>query len=581
MKSNQRSHDLLKILAYVFLMILPIIYISPFAHFQQIFSSGDFMFHAQRMEELYRDVTHGTFIPRISTYTFNQVGSGVNFFYPWLSLYPFVIFRVIVGNPVTSFYLLIVFYTYCTLFVSYCCMFKFSRSHSRSYFFALIYTFANYRFYLLLNQNVLAEGIAFTFLPLVFFGFYNVFFGDYRHWKSMAIGMSFILYSHMLTAFLTSLLFVVILVFTVSQIDNFKKRMISCIKAGVLCVLLTAFYLVPFLFQQTHNQLRGSWLGLMFVQTPMDTISNSLNNIPTQVIGFLLIIVIFFGPLFLRNAENIDKGAYFLGLILVLLTTTLFPWQLLKNTPIAVLQFPYRLNGLATFMLSVYLSFILAFLQGRMSASMTGRFFYVSSILVLVLLLDFGASVQVITERLHTPELQEKTTAKNYLPDKSRNFIIKDKDWNNLFGYFGHNGSFDYFPVTVKGNNQEMLVNHQALVNGKRIDFSQRITTRPNMLVVNLSRLKAGSVVKLPILYYCNDLIRVGNGAYSKPNRTSIETIEVTVPKGNKVAYIKYKDSLLDTISKYASLISWACLLLSAGYRKYWREEKYDVKFLH
>lgn len=66
-------------LTFVFL-ILSCVYVWSFAKLHMILGSGDLMFHANRAEELYHDIQHGVFIPRISTYTFNQVGSGINFF---------------------------------------------------------------------------------------------------------------------------------------------------------------------------------------------------------------------------------------------------------------------------------------------------------------------------------------------------------------------------------------------------------------------------------------------------------------------------------------------------------------------
>lgn len=142
---------------------LSILYVFLFVRLHMVLGSGDMMFHANRIEELYRDVQQGVFVPRISTYSFNQVGSGINFFYPWIFLYPFVIFRMITHNPVSAYYLGIILETFLTFCISYYAMHQYSHSRTRGVVFSLLYTLGNYRLYLAMNQEVLAESIAYIF----------------------------------------------------------------------------------------------------------------------------------------------------------------------------------------------------------------------------------------------------------------------------------------------------------------------------------------------------------------------------------------------------------------------------------
>lgn len=346
----------------MFFCVMSVIYIWSFAHLRIVFGSGDLMFQANRIEELYQDVIHGVFVPRISAYTFNQVGSGINFFYPWILLYPFVIFQLITRNPISAFYLGIFLETLVTLLLSYYAMRKYSTNRKRAIIFAISYTFANYRLYLVFNQNVLAESIAYTFLPLVLLGFYEIFYRNIKSWPILAIGMTMLLYSHMLTTALTALFMLVTLVFTWKKISNKGLRLVAGVKAAILSFLLSAFYLVPFFEQTVTNHLTASWVGLFLIKTPMETITSSINNEPTQVVGFLLIIVLIFGFFYWKRANTADRYTYVSGIVLVVLTTTLFPWAKLLNTPVANLQFPYRLTGLATLMLTIYLSTVIIYL---------------------------------------------------------------------------------------------------------------------------------------------------------------------------------------------------------------------------
>lgn len=564
-----KNHVGYRIWVWAMFIILPIAYVWVFARFHQVMSSGDFMFQANRMEELYQDVIHGTLIPRISSYTFNQVGSGINFFYPWVLLYPFVFLRIIFHNPVVAFYLFVLLYTYLTIVIAYFCMKSYSESDLISYVFALLYTFSNYHFYLVWNQNVLAEAIAYTFLPLVFLGFYETFFHNYNKWPLLAIGMALLLLSHMLTTFLAAVVMLIIFVVSVPAIKEFFPRFKSAIKAAVLCIFLSAFYLFPFLEQEIKNNVRGSWLGLLFVQTPFDTIKNAVNNMPNQNIGLLLILSMVFGVLYIRKASYSDKAAYLSGLILVVLTTTLIPWSNLSSTPLAIMQFPYRLNGLATFMLSVYLSWIIA----KWISKLQNDPYKLSWALVMSVLIIFGldinASLQITNTRQFAPQMSTKQTMHNYLPDKTKTFNLTSDDWHNMFYYFGHNGSFDYFPRNLNGTVKKDVVTHHAWINGRKINVSSRIKKSPNQISYNLKGLKSGAKITLPVIYYANDVVKDGKENIKKPKVDRHNLIQVKVPKNNKVVTVKYKDSLVDSISLLVSILSWLGLILVSFMRKY------------
>ncbi len=578
MKKRLRDNFLIGI----FFLVIACLYVYLFARTKLIFSAGDMMFHANRMEELFRDVQHGVLIPRISTYTFNQVGSGINFFYPWIFLYPFVIFRLITGNPIMAFYLGVILETFLTLAIAYYSMHQYSHSKTRSLVFALIYTLANYRLYLVFNQNVLAESIGYTFVPLVLLGFYEVFFSNQQKWPLFGIGMTLLIYSHMLTTALTASFLLLTFLIFLPVIQGKGKRLLSAVKAAGLSLALTAFFLVPFFEQTLTNHLRASWKGFNYVALPMHVIENSLNNAPWQVIGFVLLLTLTFGFLGLKHAPAVEKFSYFSGLVLVLLTTTLFPWDKLLGTPIANLQFPYRLNGLATVMLSIYLSLLIEqairFLQSHYHVS---SYLSIFVILAGLMCLTVSASEQIISWRSSDLMIDKRPTVNNYyLQNKNVNgcYNLRRNNWQNQFYYYGHNGAFDYFPVNIKADGQLItsIVTHHALVDGRKVNLTSRLTSKPNAIRYDLSGLKAGSTVQLPILFYHNDVVKIGNSDYRKPMVSNSTTVVVKVPQTHKQVTVKYQDSLLDVISVLVSVLAWLVVAASYLYRKLHRRKDYE-----
>lgn len=378
-------------------------------------------------------------------------------------------------------------------------------------------------------------------------------------WPLLALGMTFLLYSHMLTTLLIALFMLVTFLITLLAIDDKKERIIDVCKAAAVSFVLSAFYLVPFIEQTLGNHLRASWTGFNFVQQPMDVIQLSINNTPVQVVGFTLILVILFGFLYLKQSKAVEKYAYFSGLVLVVLTTKLFPWGAFLHTPLANLQFPYRLDGIATAMLAIYLSFIIEHwikqLKGHYKVP---KILSVAVLAVVMVGLTVNGEHQIIKERSQAILLNKRPTLSNYYIAKNEgNYNLTKQNWHNMFYYYGHNGSFDYFPVTVKGDIQNEVVTHQAIVGNSKRSFNNRRQSKANELDYDLDGIKAGAKVKLPILYYKNDLIKVGNERYKNPSITNVNTIQVRVPKGNKQVSVKYHNSLLDNSSLWLSIIGW------------------------
>lgn len=189
------------------------------------------------------------------------------------------------------------------------------------------------------------------------------------------------------------------------------------------------------------------------------------------------------------------------------------------------------------------------------------------------------SSYQVIQARSAIPVLSKRPTVKhNYAVENSSSYNLTKDTWQNMFYYYGHNGSFDYMPLAASGRaangivaaNKPLnyIIQHQAIANGKKVSMNHRWTSRPNGMSFNLSNFKAGTKVELPILYYKNDVVKVGNGNFETPTVSKAATVTVTVPARHKQAVVKYQDSLLDRLSLIWSILSWLILIIIFGYKR-------------
>lgn len=172
----------------------------------KITTGTDWLFHVSRVEQIYQNLKQGSFFTFIATDVFNQSGVGTFLFYPNVFLYPWAFFRFLL-NPINSFYAWYFLLTFLSFTISYFAMKEFSNDNLvMAVSFSFLYVCNNYR--LLLGTSVFGEFIASTFLPLCFLGFYELFFRNKKKWYLLSIGLSLIVYSHILSVVITIQLFI-------------------------------------------------------------------------------------------------------------------------------------------------------------------------------------------------------------------------------------------------------------------------------------------------------------------------------------------------------------------------------------
>lgn len=110
-----------------------------------------------------------------------------------------------------------------------------SKSKIVGYLFAIIYTFSTYRSYNILIRFATGETLAMASLPLIFAGAYQVFKGDYRKCPMLSIGMTLLVYSHLLSVFIATLLLTLYLLIFLVCADERKKRIMPLINAVLSC----------------------------------------------------------------------------------------------------------------------------------------------------------------------------------------------------------------------------------------------------------------------------------------------------------------------------------------------------------
>lgn len=304
-----------------------------------LFGGQDLQFHLQRIDEMTHNLLGGNLNPYLATFNLNQLGSAVMSLYPKLPLYLFAAIRLIVGNPITSFYLGMILTTFLCLWISYAAYHSVRKTDTLgAYIFAIAYALSG----LNVTYNFLMAdiGISFTIivLPLVFAGYYHwITAGKY---KMLAVGMTLVCLSHVLNIIVTLIALIVFLLVDIKKVTG--RKWVNLGKAVGITVLLSSTFWLPALHFGTSVEMTKPFTfqlnGISLLQYTTAALSNSIAYGFTIValVGFVMAIIMY------RQLSHFSKEIFWIGIGFVILSSSLFPWHLFQNTPIVLLQFPWR-----------------------------------------------------------------------------------------------------------------------------------------------------------------------------------------------------------------------------------------------
>lgn len=512
----------------------------------------DLMFHANRFYALSQSFEFGTFPFYINTHTLNEYGYAVNLFYPDFMLIPFAFFIPLIG--LASAYKLIIFtHTILCGILSYWCIRKVTKDNIIAFLFSLLYTFALYRIIDFSYRGALGEYISFTFLPIVFWGLYEIIYGDYKQkWYIITIGFTCLIYTHLLSAFLIFLIVCLALLICYKAILKTPTRLIYLAIAGVASILLSSFFLFPMFEQLNDNSFYFQTHPLADEIGPQSYAVRRIlwgmfsgltdQKLRIESIGILLMI-----PLLFRIAIK-DKHPYLkfadismvCGFILIFAVSDQFPWYTFPFNKLAILQFPFRLLQPASFLLAC---------SGAIYMVIIGR---KNNRILLILCLIIGGVVLCI-----------KTTGgvyQGYNTYKISNTGNYNLDHLEIVGA-------EYLPSVIPSTETEDIRYRIQYI----VDRDQNIITQDTSSIIsNIDRSKARfkfdiktyqqDKVALPLLYYKGYKATL-DGSNIDLEQSKDGLLEITVPKSGKIE-VWYDGTFIQHFSLIVSIISLLGLLI-------------------
>lgn len=310
-------------------------------------NSWDVPFHLSRMYEFEKGFEAGKWLPDISAYTFGQNGYGVNLFYGYSFTYLVAVIYFLTQHAVTAVligYVILLTLAMCLNFYAGMLFFNGKHAQGKAFFFSALYVLAPVTFGELQVRGLPGELIGILLFPAVLAAFYSIMFTEQKNWIFAGIVSALVVTNHVLSATLLILVLIVMFISCVWTKQLTSAKTVRLVKAGLLAILLSAFYVWPFVQHLLTAKVAGanSMWGTVSV---WDSIAASINNqailnwtaIPVGVFVFVMSIFLVLGLFYLKVSNKYLKQ---IGGWLAISVVVIFyaPTELLAKTPLHVFQ---------------------------------------------------------------------------------------------------------------------------------------------------------------------------------------------------------------------------------------------------
>ena len=515
-------------IVYAFVSLL---YLFPAFKNMEIFGFYDTAFHINRALSL-----ESIFSSPINFETFRSYGMQVNNFYPWLTLYPlFLLIKF--TNLAIGYNLFLYIVTLITLFICHYVMYEITKNHVTSSFFAIIYTTSSFRSVEIFLRGAMGELLAMSILPLILLGFIKLYDSKKESWVMLAISMTLLIYTHVLSVAMTMVMIIIALI-----IQFYRKKkieiflIIKLIKAAIVTLLLSLAFIGPMIEQTLYQDLnrpyvdilqkRAIYLGKEFLIGSIDSELLSFG------IGLTLLICLIILTFNFKKLGILSKITYIMGIISILLCTKIFPWFALQNTPLNIIQAPWRFMIFSTLFISFSVSL---FISPQLEKfSYTRRRNFILLLILAISILNYSSVVNMVKEMNF-----QGTYSNEQMENKLEEFE-----------------NFDYVPIGYK-KDQLLLKNHQVTEDGQVIYSS----FSPNKDEITFTfKSSKGKTIVLPVFGYKGLTVTV-NSKNATVLKQGGPFVTVKSESGINKVTIRYSYTFFSKISLFISIITLIVLL--------------------
>lgn len=317
-------------------------------------AGDDFNFHISRIASMVNEMRYGHLPVLYQSDAIYGYGYISPLMYANIFLY-IPAFMHLLGMPLAVSYNIYIIIVNCvTCFI---CQYSFKRIFQKNRYAVLgtaLYLLSAYRIINIYIRSAVGEYTAMAFLPLVFYGFYRIYFekekADFEDTLPLIIGGTGIIQSHVLTVEM-SILFITLFIFI--HFTKTIKNIIPLLKAMFTVIGINLFFIVPFLdaYRQELNINSNAFSSdVSSVKMSFSHIFGFWMYTESRIIGLSLSIgiIIFFIVCICKREFHFDKKeasthrlaveCFLYGLFSIWLSSYYFPWQELAGKNNMVLK---------------------------------------------------------------------------------------------------------------------------------------------------------------------------------------------------------------------------------------------------
>lgn len=549
-KRNSIPKPFIMLLISAFIIVIPLLG-------KKITGGHDYLFHSTNMilTNEYIDIFNfNILLPKVFGGTIaNGFGYGTGIFYPPLSYYltSYITYLLNLSNHNTV--LSLTYLQILIVFTSGIVMYKFIKRISKDDYISMIgsisYICSTYFIGNIYTRTAIGESLTFIFLPLVFYGLYELFYGSSsKFYLLFTLGYIGLINSHLVLSLYITIL--ILILFLINFKIVFKKdKLIKLTISSILVLLISSPFLVPFLehsilgsysvyeenFMYTIDEIKEHALNI----TDFFIIKHKTETGIEVYINYAILIPSILTIIFNKQIFEKEKRKNYISILILILlsafiSTKYFPWEIMPSY-IQMIQFPWRMIGIVSFGLSIISGYVIKLIDEKKRK--------VVAYALVVFITFFGFST-IARERILDivyPETMYMGVQSEYLPSNTS---------KNLTYYETRNKDIK-------------LQNGEAEINTVKNDTPY--------LKVEIKLISDDIKIELPRLYYLGYEIKLidQDGNINKIDYYENENgfIELDVSKSG-ILEIDYKGTTANKIANYVCLITLIAVLITIIYKK-------------
>ena len=478
-QGRMRRRDALMVLGAAAFSCMPLLW-------GGVFDGHDMLFHLNRIEGIASGLRCGQFPVRIHASTLLGYGYAASEFYPELFLYIPAILRnmgVSLCASVRVFEAGINLLAALSCYVSAKAIFDSRRTAVGA---SVLYTLCVYRLVNLYTRATLGESLAMIFFPLIIWSLYEVLRRDDGKWPLLALGMTGVCMSHLLSTLFSVLFCAIAAVFSLPKLMRKKRRFLAILKAAAITVLCCVWFYVPMMqysgdgvstsvvldAQENVLQPGGffvAFAGDMNADIPED-FAYTIGVVPglALLVGCALLLVRRYaqGKAAMDGKDRAALALCALGAVALIGATDAFPWELVCSlrrpfsTFFKQIQFPWRLVGVAVPLLSMAAAW--GYLKDDRHASAG------AAVIVALCAACSGYTMQCMVQR--TPVLDKETFTDTRISQFEYTYVGTEKTALKPgdIRVGGAEGAYSVLEMTKRGTNLTATI---AMDGGTYIEF--------------------------------------------------------------------------------------------------------------